>query len=416
MDARGRLTTEAHVDESKWVRRWKYLIAVKPSRPGVWRRKEGGYLVRGRAVDCRTGRMKDILRVVDASDPGTAYRFLQEELNKLRTGGMQEEVRRVRFDEYAASLFERLVAKRKIKSAKTKQLWEMVLRLHLFPRFGSFFVDAIQKRDVEGWVAELAGKVSSEEVSPVSVNLWLRMLKQILGEAQEDLNLERNAARSVEPMNLAEHQTYTFEEPNSLEPTELNRFLSAMFQRHPQYVALTALGFATGLRPSSLRPLRRRGEVVDVIWESNVILIRRSQTVGEDVMEMTKQGTRYRIALPEDVMRILKWHVDSMTGKRAESDLLFPGRHGGFLSPNALDKPFADVASHIGLQKQITPKGMRRTFQDLARNAQLQPLVQRAICGHSTEEMTELYSSVGAGEIREAVGKLTALAGYASLM
>jgi hypothetical protein len=37
---------------------------------------------------------------------------------------------------------------------------------------------------------------------------------------------------------------------------------------------------------------------------------------------------------------------------------------------------------------------MRRTFQDLACRAAVDGLVQRSICGHLTEEMTERYSSV----------------------
>ena len=37
-------------------------IAPKPSRPGVWRLRGGGYLVRGRATDFRTGKQREILR------------------------------------------------------------------------------------------------------------------------------------------------------------------------------------------------------------------------------------------------------------------------------------------------------------------------------------------------------------------
>ena len=57
--------------------------------------------------------------------------------------------------------------------------------------------------------------------------------------------------------------------------------------------AMTALGFATGLRPSSLRPLRRHGELAGVKWNESVLLVRRSRTVGDEVMETTKtRGVR----------------------------------------------------------------------------------------------------------------------------
>ena len=95
-----------------------------------------------------------------------------------------------------------------------------------------------------------------------------------------------------------------------------------------------------------------------------------------------------------------------------ESDLLFPSETGGFRSPTVLDKPFKDICQHLSLGKKVTPKAMRRTFQDLARRAAVDGLVQRSICGHLTEEMTERYSSVAQAEVQAALGKVVSLAGY----
>ncbi len=415
-DAHGRLIEETTMDETKWVTRWRYEIAAKPARPGVWRRRGGGFLIRGRAVDNRTGKMKTVLKTVGGMDANGAYRLLREMLDKIRAGETKQATMRIRFSEYAASLFERLVSKRVIKSVKTKQLWELVLRLHLFPAFGEVFVDAIRKKDVEVWLSNQARRVGAQEISPVTVNMWVRILRQIMTEAVEDLDLGNSPMRRVEYLDTSDHQTYTFEDPNSLEPSEIRPFLMSMMALCPQYFAMTTLGFATGLRPSSLRPLRRRGETPDVLWSEGVILIRRSQTIGDEVMEMTKQGTRYRIALPEELMDVLRWHVEQLRGERRESDLLFPGRHGGFMTTTALDKPFKRVVANLKMRKKLTPKGMRRTFQDLARHAKVDSLVQRAICGHATEEMTELYSTVRAGEIRDAVSRLIDVAGVGALV
>jgi hypothetical protein len=41
---------------------------------------------------------------------------------------------------------------------------------------------------------------------------------------------------------------------------------------------MTYLVLATGLRPSSLRPLRRCGKEGDVLWETGFLLVRRSQS------------------------------------------------------------------------------------------------------------------------------------------
>ncbi len=166
-----------------------------------------------------------------------------------------------------------------------------------------------------------------------------------------------------------------------------------------------------------MRPLRRRGASADVLWDKGVVLARRSQTRGDEVREATKNSTRFRVTLPSDVMAILRWHVGRLpAGPMQGSDLLFPSDTGGFRSPTVLDKPFKDICKHLSLGKRVTPKAMRRTFQDLARVAAVDGLVQRSICGHLSEEMTERYSSVAQAEVEAALGKVVSLAGYRGLL
>jgi hypothetical protein len=74
-------------------------------------------------------------------------------------------------------------------------------------------------------------------------------------------------------------------------------------------------------------------------------------------------------------------------GPQKESELLFPSEVGGYRSPSSLDKPFAAVAKAIELKKRITPRAMRRSFQDLCRTAEVKDVVARSICGHATEAM-----------------------------
>jgi integrase len=54
--------------------------------------------------------------------------------------------------------------------------------------------------------------------------------------------------------------------------------------------------------------------------------------------------------------------------------------------------------------RRITPRAMRRTFQDLARNADIETIVRQKICGHALQEMSELYTTVPQREIQAAVG------------
>lgn len=166
-----------------------------------------------------------------------------------------------------------------------------------------------------------------------------------------------------------------------------------------------------GLRPSSLRLLRRRGDEADVDWETGRIRIRRSHSLGEEIMRTTKQKRKYAITLPTEAMDVLRWHVASQltTPEQQESDLLFPAVNGKFRSPSVLNKPIDEVALELGSSKHITQRALRRTFNDLARAAQVNDLVTRSISGHLTERMQHHYSTVNGGEQRAALAKVISL-------
>jgi hypothetical protein len=58
------------------------------------------------------------------------------------------------------------------------------------------------------------------------------------------------------------------------------------------------------------------------------------------------------------------------------------------------------------LKKHVSPRTMRRTFQDLARAASVGDLVTRAVSGHQTEDMQRHYSTVRAEEIRSSLRRV----------
>ena len=92
--------------------------------------------------------------------------------------------------------------------------------------------------------------------------------------------------------------------------------VSRVRELYPQFFAMVALGFATGLRPSTLRPLRRGGPTPDINWETGVLQVRRSNTIGEEVMETTKTKRHQTIALPPELIDMLKWHVETSSRRK----------------------------------------------------------------------------------------------------
>ena len=249
---------------------------------------------------------------------------------------------------------------------------------------------SIRKRD--------KGTKKRVHLAPATANGWIAILKVICGAMTRHFELERDPSDGLEYFPLP--RTYTREQPNALTAKQASDFLGKMREIHPQHYAMSFLGFAIGARPSTLRPLRRQGPNVDVLWDEGVLLLRRSHSLGKEIMDQTKTGVDQELPLTSAVLWALREHVASLEGKMRESEYLFPATTGGLRSRSALDKPFRDVAKALGWTVKITPRAMRRTFQDLARRAQIHDVVTRAISGHSTERMQRRYSTAQREEMQ----------------
>lgn len=412
----------------EWVSRWGDSIAREPEAPGVWKREDGGYHIRGRATDPRTRKLREVNRALpDCKRASKAAAILEGALDEIRAGTSRPTSSGIlRFADYAADLLQRKVSEGTIASAAGREKWATILKTHLIPRFGDWFLDAIKKRDIEDWKSTMTG------YAPTTANTVLAVLKTILATAADDFEEHGlgDPSAKVCPFDTKAHRTYTAEEPNALRTEHVGPFLDEMRVRWPEHYAMVYLGMWTGLRPSSLRPLRRRGRESDVKWDAGELHVRRSHTVKSEVMSGTKNGDDLIIKLAPEVLDVLAWHVDrldrenerrakrspDLAAAMAASDLLFPcepnGRNsgGGFRSKDSLDRAFADVAQAISLPYRVTPRALRRSFQDLMRAGGVDPLVARAVCGHRTPAMQERYSTVALDEKREAMGKIISLA------
>jgi integrase len=410
---------------------WKLFknswVSTKPVLPGVWRRKEGGHVVRARVLEATTGQQKEIWKVLPEVDAPAALKWLDVEKGRVRAGGVSVEPQKMRFAEFATSLFARKVETKEIRSAKGRQKWGNTLE-HLIagtevietddsgaqvgrksvPGFGEMFLDKLGTVHIEEWRAGIARLIQAGDYAPTTCNSWLSVLRVILQAAKRELGLSGLATEGVKDFDESEHETYSEEEPNALLPEEVPLFLGAMRELFPQHYAMVFLGMVTGLRPSSLRPLRRAGAKADVLWDEHKLLVRRSHTLGDEVMNTTKQRVKYRIHLPEVAMEVLRWHVNTQlaTAEMKESELLFPAITGGYRSPSVLNKPFEEVGRAIGLSKRFTQRGLRRTFNDLARAAQVEGVVTKSISGHLTERMRERYSTVAPIEQRASIARV----------
>jgi hypothetical protein len=422
-DAAGASTEAPHLDEVserpntskriEWVERWRDVVARDPELPGVWRRQAGGFRVRGRTTDPRTGKLREVnWALPNVSKARDAFTWLQAELEKINNGTTGEQPTTApKFEAHARLVLQRKLELGRIRSAAGRSKVENILEKHLIPEFGEEFVDKINAIRIKGWQSKMARLIQSGKMAPTTANTILAVLRQVMDEAVNDYDL-RDPLRGVHPFDTREHSTYTEEEPNSLPPAEVPKFLAKMRDIHAPHYAFTFMGFTTGLRPSSLRPLRRTGPNADIKWDDALMIIRRSQTIGDEVMETTKTDLHQRLALPREVLDVLRWHVEEqlLPKKMRESELLFPAVTGGFRARSVLDKPFDEVSKAIGLPFNFTPRGMRRTYQDLARAAGIHDAVTRAISGHATPAMQLHYSTASGDEVKHALAKVARIA------
>ncbi len=229
--------------------------------------------------------------------------WLRTELKNVRSGAaFAPQYETKPFGIYAVSLLKRKTERGEIRSASGIQKWNMVLNHLIASSLAEIRVDQIRPRDVEAWKDEVARKMregrhlagKKRGYSPNTANTWLAVLRVILAHAKLDYELRESAATGVKNFDTSEHRTYTREQPNSLTVDELRDFLALMFEKHPQHFAMAYVGFATGLRPSSLRPLRRRGEQADVKWDENILCVRRSHSARSDRDEpdQDEEGSR----------------------------------------------------------------------------------------------------------------------------
>lgn len=393
----------------RWVSRWHDQIDPRPVAPGVYRRKEGGFRIRGRAVDPRTGTMREVRRALpDARRANDAAAVLSAELDRIRAG-IGDAAPSPRFAAYAATIFQRKVTDGRILSARGRDKWAGILRVHLVPTFGALYVDKITAADIEAWKAKIGPRIRSGEMSPNTGNTILSVLRVILGEAAAELDI-RDPSANVRPFDTRGHRTYTDEAPNSLAPADVPRFLDKVRELYPQHFGFVFLGMVTGLRPSSLRPLRRKGPSPDLDLATGVLRVRRSHTRRSEVMDATKTARDQRISLPPAAVEVLRWHIAQLRGRAADSDLLFPTAAGGFRAGSCLDVPFDRVAAAIGLPYPVTPRAMRRTFNDLAREAGVRDVVTRAISGHATATMQQHYSTAREHEVSASLARVIDIA------
>ncbi len=416
-----------------WKKRWGYEMATKPTRPGVYRLKTGGFFVRARVTNKLSRRVEVSAVLHDAKTVASAQASLDELVAAARAAATGVIRKPPRWSAFAVSLLEERVRRGRIESEATVDGWRDLIKL-VDPVWGHIDAPRVLRQHIEDWLNTTVAKWMVEgrtvlkkrrvggrkgtlemvpvtsDIKPVTVNNWLRIIRAISHEIRDRFDLPRSAFKGID--FFVEDRPYTKEEPNALrtEDETIGQFLRLAREKYPQHYAMIYLGFVTGLRPSSLRPLRRKGSESDINWETGELQVRRSHSRRQHIMNRTKSKVDNVFTLPIEVLGVLRDHAGSLEGAMAKSDLLFPSETGELRTRGVLTKPFAAIRAELGITYRITPRAMRRTFNDMARAAGIHDVVTRAISGHQDQEMQLHYSTAQSQETRTALAKVAATA------
>lgn len=405
-----------------------------------WTRdKEGEKVLRVRtqARDPKTGLPKDMTGTIKrpaGMDDQSYLAYAVQARDELRTdcGPTAPGLENKRFGEYVEEQILSKIKRGIINSPATKQKYRDVLDAHVLPKWGKLYLDKITRKDCKAWLEELGELVKkTKQYKPHTVNDWWSLFKSTMAEAAEDFDLG-DPTSGLEAISLTLHRTYTKRQPNALKPEEVSAFFDAAFKVAPDHYAILVLGTLTGRRPCELFTLRHGGRDPDLDWESGELEIRRSITVPDIDWETghkaaaavpqdrTKTKKDLCAYLPRAMLDILLSHVNALRGKQRDSELLFPPKwlrntvtEDGYQSRWNLRRPLQRICEKAEITKRITPRAMRRTYQDLCRAAQVSQLVQMSMSGHATTEMMEHYSTVAETEGRAALTRMCSVAGLA---
>jgi integrase len=294
---------------------------------GIEKLPDSRVRIRARAVDPRSGKEREIDRVVMASME-EAIKLQAEWRDEIRRAAeRQKEVPRLAG--FAASWMRSKVGELKASTART---YAEILDVRVIPNhpdgLGDFFVDKITAQDIRDWRDRLTARLSASTVNGTVV-----MLKMVLGDASAEYGFPNPAAR----INRLRVKGYTDESPNVLSASELGHFLEVVRSRCPDYYALVLLLSLSGLRFGEATALRWS----DLNGTAGLIKIERAQWRG--LIDTPKTGKTRSVPLVPELDEVLRQHRADLLARQVpgvELGWMFLGRSGGMVTKGELRRSF----------------------------------------------------------------------------
>lgn len=171
----------------------------------------------------------------------------------------------------------------------------------------------------------------------------------------------------------------------------------------------------------------RKGELLELRWSDYAdgeITVERAVWRGQ--VKATKTDDPRRVAVVGPLAEVLaeqrQWLVRTQH-PGMESGLMFPANPVGakagahrrsqdevswYRSPTIFDRPLRRICKKAGLP-EISAHALRRTFENLLREAGVDQLVRRSMAGWRSEAAQAMYATVAQGERKAALAAVVTL-------
>ena len=264
--------------------------------------------------------------------------------------------------------------------ASSREMYENTMRVHLFPTFGDRPIASISLNDLQGFIIEY------EEASSSMIDKIMMVLRQVFAAALDEEIIMRNPVPKMRPPQgrKGDRKPLTLEQVQDITEAAV-RLPDGLF---PLLLIYTGL---------------RRGEALALSWadvDDEYIHVRHSVTYergNKPILGDTKTDAGRR-NIP--IMPILAQQL----AQRGQG-FVFGGEK--VLPYSSFKRMWARLQGQIDALKGVSPHRLRHTYLMLLRRADVDPVTQQYLMGHTDFETTaDIYTTIDDADVRVARRKL----------
>lgn len=378
---------------------------------GIRKRSDGKYLVRVDWVDEVTGQRKYRRKLAKTLSEAVKLR------ETLKGSEPSLHPERVRFTDFV----EQWLKLRCLTLAGSTTDRYVSSCAHLAQHFGQFWVDALTPDHVKTWLRK-----EQANNAPATLNGHLRILREIIKDAADKKNINKEDARSVVDVSGLREGPTKGRRGRSLGPDQACALIRAIevLSRHwtrdkdrsrfaisPDIARILLTGLWTGCRRGELFALKWQDYQQGELYVMHSVYKRTEKSVKTDDPRIVTVVEPLALVLEEQ----RKWLLERQHPGLA-SGLIFPASPRGakagrtrrenearklgltgdeveiawYRSPSCLSKPLIKACNEAQVP-EISPHAFRRTFERLLRKAGVDQLVRRSLAGWASEGAQDIY-------------------------